>query len=228
MVSISREFDDFVGGGLLRGVLTHIYGPPASGKTNLALMASANAAEEGKVLYIDSEGGFSVERLRQITGGRLNKLMENMMLVKPTTFSEQQSVVRKLDGMMKAGDVSLVVIDSIANLYRIEEDKDIKNLGRQLAQLLRIARKYNVPVLMTNQVYTDIDSGRIVPVGGKMNDYWSKVMLELGREDSTRFALIKKHLFKPEGLRLDFRIVEQGIEVVGASPSKFNIKHAPK
>jgi len=228
MVSISRGFDDFIGGGLLPGVLTHFYGSPASGKTNLALMAAANAASQGTVLYIDSEGGFSVERLKQITGGNLNEVISNVMLVKPTTFSEQQTAIRKIESMVKEQAVSLVVVDSIGNLFRLEEDRDIRALGRQLAQLLRIARKYEMPVLLTNQVFTDVETGAIVPVGGKVNEYWSKIMVEFGREDSLRFAIIKKHMFRPEGLRLDFKIVSAGIEILGESPTKFNVKYIPK
>ncbi|MFH1126265.1 MAG: DNA repair and recombination protein RadB [Candidatus Altiarchaeota archaeon] len=228
MIPINRDFDDFIGGGLLDGVLTHVYGPPGSGKSNLALIAVVNASNNGRVIYMDTEGGFSVERLKQITSGRLEKVVENVMLLKPTTFSEQLATVKKLDSLVKENTTSLVVVDSIASLYRLEEERDIRAFGRQLAQLLRIARKYELPVLMTNQVYTDVDSGSIVPVGGKMNEYWSKIVLELGREDSRRFALIKKHLFKPEGLKLEFKIVNSGLEVIRETPTKFNVRYTPK
>lgn len=181
MISVERNFDEFLGGGLLDGVLTQIYGPPGSGKTNIALMAVANASVQGKVLYVDSEGGFSVERLRQITRGKLEKVMENVILTKPTTFSEQQSSVRKIEGVVKDNQVVFVVFDSIGNLFRLEEGRDVRAFGRELAQLLRISRKYEIPILLTNQVFTDIESGAIVPVGGKVNEYWSKIMLELGR-----------------------------------------------
>ena len=49
--------------------VTCIYGPAASGKTTLALMACVEAAKEGKkVLFIDTEEGFSVDRFKQISG----------------------------------------------------------------------------------------------------------------------------------------------------------------
>jgi DNA repair protein RadB len=228
MIPVNRDFDDFIGGGLLDGVLTHIYGPPGSGKTNIALIAVANAVGRGKVLYIDSEGGFSVERLKQITSGRLEMAMENLLLIKPTTFSEQQAAVRRVENVVKEGNTSLVVVDSIGNLFRLEEERDLKAFGRQLAQLLRIARKYEIPVLLTNQVFTDIDSGGFVPVGGRVNEYWCKIMLELGKSEQTRFALIKKHLFKPEGLKMEFKITNNGMETLGEKPTRFNVKYTPK
>ncbi|MDD5112109.1 MAG: DNA repair and recombination protein RadB [Candidatus Altiarchaeota archaeon] len=228
MVSIHRAFDDFLGGGLLPGVLTHLYGPPGSGKTNLALMATANAVGKGKVLYIDSEGGFSVERIKQITGGSLDAVMENVLLVKPTTFSEQQAAIRRLDGMVKEQPVALIVVDSIGNLFRLEDERDAREFGKQLALLLRIARKYEIPILLTNQVFTDIDNGRLVPIGGRVNEYWNKIMVELGREGQVRFAVIRKHLFKPEGLKFEFTIVSSGIDVLGETPTNFNVKYVPK
>jgi DNA repair protein RadB len=228
MIPISREFDGFLGGGLQPGILTHFYGPPGSGKTNLALMATANAVGRGRVLYVDSEGGFSVERLRQIASGSLDAVMENVLLVKPTTFSEQQAAIKRLDSMVKEQSVSLVVIDSIGNLFRLEDDRDVREFGRQLAQLLRIARKYELPVLLTNQVFTDIDVGCLVPVGGRVNEYWSKIMVELGSEGQKRFAVIRKHLFKPEGLKLEFTIVNSGINVIGETPTNFSVRYTTK
>ena len=39
--------DDLLGGGLARGAVTQIYGPPAAGKTNLALSAAVEVATAG-------------------------------------------------------------------------------------------------------------------------------------------------------------------------------------
>ncbi len=214
MIKIHEKFDILLGGGLLPRNITHIYGEPGSGKTNLALMATVNASSLGKVIYIDPEGGFSVERLKQISGNKINEVLKNLMLIEPTDFDEQKIAIKKLSDIVPQVKASLIVVDSIAVLYRLEEDKDIKELGRQLAQLLRIARKYDIPILITNQVYTNIDTGRIVPVGSDIVKYWAKVIIELERSNDSRFAIIHKHKFLPEGMELEFRIVESGIEVL--------------
>lgn len=214
MIKIHEKFDILLGGGLLPRNITHIYGEPGSGKTNLALMATVNASSLGKVIYIDPEGGFSVERLKQISGNKINEVLKNLMLIEPTDFDEQKIAIKKLSDIVPQVKASLVIVDSIAVLYRLEEDKDIKELGRQLAQLLRIARKYEIPVLITNQVYTNIDTGRIVPVGSDIVKYWAKVIIELERSNDSRFAIIHKHKFLPEGMKLEFRIVETGIDVI--------------
>lgn len=205
-----KAFRILTGGGLLPGVLTQVYGPPGSGKTNLALIASVLAASSGRVVYVDPEGGFSTERLRQIAGEGLHDVLGNILLVEPTTFDEQKQALKKLDELVPRKKTQLVVLDSVALLYRVLEDKDIREYGRMLAQLLRVARKYDVAVLMTNQVYTDIEKNRIVPVGGQINEYWSKVIIELGLEGDRRFSAVRKHLHHPTGGKQYFRIVDEG------------------
>lgn len=200
------------------GVLTHIFGPPSSGKTNFALIACTKAVSKGKVVYVDVEGGFSTERLSQIAGDKCDEVLKDILLIKPTTFTEQKVALDKVADITAQGGVSLVIVDSIALLYRLEAERDIREFGRLLAKLLRIARKYEVPVLMLNQVYTDIDSGKITPVGGSINEYWSKIMLEAGLgEDGERFLILRKHLHKPDGIRVDYRITNAGIELVDYS-----------
>ncbi|MFD1596627.1 ATPase domain-containing protein, partial [Haloplanus litoreus] len=58
--------DDLLGGGFERGTVTQVYGPPAAGKTNLALSAAVQvAASGGTAVYVDTEG-LSVDRFRQL------------------------------------------------------------------------------------------------------------------------------------------------------------------
>ncbi len=225
MVSIHPKLDALLGGGLLARNITHIYGPPNSGKTNLALIATKNAAQSGKVIYIDPEGGFSIERLQQICNeGEFELVKKNLMLIEPTDYEEQKVAINKLSELVPKTKAKLVIVDSISVLYRLQEEKDMKELGRQLAQLLRIARKYEIPVLITNQVYTDIETQEIVPVGGDILMYWSKIILSLDQQGHQRIATLKKHKFLSEGTTLKFTISDKGIDVLAdknyqASPS---------
>ena len=213
MIRFNNKFDQLVGGGLQEGVVTQIYGPPASGKTNLALIASANALGEGRVIYVDPEGGFSVERLKQIAGEKFDDVLNNIIFFQPTTFDEQKVAISRLDEVITSMHVSLVVVDSIAMLYRMEEDKDVRMLGRMLAQLLRIARKYNIPVLLTNQVYSEFDTNIIRPIGGQITEYFTKNVIELcRREDNSRYAVLRRHQNQPEALSIEFKITTKGIE----------------
>lgn len=228
MVSINKIFDKkfFSENGLLAGNITHIYGPPASGKTNLALILTKNFSKKGKVIYIDSEGGFSVERLMQIseTKEEFDAILKNLMLIEPTEYDEQKVAIKKLDELVPKVNAKLVIIDSIAVLYRLEEDKDVKELGRQLAQLLRVARKNKIPVLITNQVYSDINTQEIVPVGGDITKYWAKIVVELEKKNDVRVAILKKHKFLQEGAKIEFKICESGIEILGEEIDAKNLE----
>jgi len=220
MIKLGSGFDDLIGGGLMEGVVSQFYGPPASGKTNLALIACTRALGLGKVVYIDPEGGFSVERLKQIAGDKTADVLNNIIMLQPTTFDEQKVSIYKLDDIISSLKVSLVVVDSIAMLYRMEEDKDVRMLGRMLAHLLRIARKYNIPVLLTNQVYSEFDTNIIRPIGGQITEYFSKNMVELARrQDGSRYAILRRHQSLPEGATLEFKIVQAGIETSTIQPA---------
>jgi len=214
IVPIESKFDKFIGGGLLPKAITNFYGGPATGKTNFALMATVSASKLGKVIYVDNEAAFSIERLRQLARDDLYRVLENVILLEPTDYDEQKLAIRRIEELVSKNKISLIVVDSIGTLYRLEKERDIQELARQLSILLKISRTRDIPVLITNQVYTDIDSGNLVPVGGDVTRYWSKIILELKRENGTRLAIIRKHKFLPEGLNLRFKIIDTGIEVI--------------
>jgi len=63
----TEVLDLLLEGGYENDAITTIYGPAGAGKTNLALIAAVSMAQKGKkVVYIDTEGGFSAARLKQV------------------------------------------------------------------------------------------------------------------------------------------------------------------
>ena len=98
----STDLDEWLAGGYENDIITTLYGPAGSGKTNLCLIAAANLAKQGKkVIFIDTEGGFSVERLKQLTS---EEIMNNILLLKPTNFTEQREAFDKLlENLKNAG-----------------------------------------------------------------------------------------------------------------------------
>ena len=77
-------------GGYEKDAITTIYGPAGSGKTNLALLAAAEMAKNKKVIFIDTEGGFSITRLKQIVSG-YEQILGNIVFLQPTNFEEQKN-----------------------------------------------------------------------------------------------------------------------------------------
>jgi DNA repair protein RadB len=206
-------------GKIEEGCITNFYGVPASGKTQVCLAITAYYALRGhRIAYIDTESGFSFERFRQICGDRFEETLENIYLLEPCTWKELRIAIRKLESL---NDVSLVVVDSMVALWRVELDKDnvhelSQDLARQLCTLNRIARKRNIPVVITSQVYSDIEKGTVEISGGDVVKWWSKNLVELihaGR-NSCRIAIVKKARFVPEGRKVEFEITKSGLKEV--------------
>jgi len=204
-------------GELEKDVVTTIYGPGGTGKTLTCMMAAAEVARnKGRVIYIDTEGGFSVERFKQITGDEFKLILDRMLFLRPTSFEEQKLCLETLKERIK-DDVKLIIMDTIAMLYRLELGKNEevfetnRELGRQLSYLTEIARKLKIPVLITNQVYSNLNNG-VKMVGGDIMFYQSKCLIELIKgHKGMRKAILRKHRSKEENKEVNFQIVQEGI-----------------
>ncbi|AEG18785.1 DNA repair and recombination protein RadB [Methanobacterium paludis] len=217
----NSPIDSIIGGGVEKGCVTQFYGPPGSGKTNIVLQLLVQCARNGdKAIFVDTEGGLSIERVKQISGDDFDKFATKIMIFEPTTFKEQDDVLRKLETFIdsKTDRVELIVLDSAVALYRLKDGDSTqmnRELGKQMASLSRIARKHHIAVVVTNHIYSVFEGdGMIEPVGGTILKYWSKIMVEIARVNGSgeRFAILKRHRSRPEGLRARFRIVDNGLE----------------
>ncbi len=222
-ISTNSSIDELLNGGVEKGVITQIFGPPGSGKTNIALQLSVEVSKSGKkVIFLDSEGGISVDRIKQIAKDSFDEVANNIIILEPTTFEEQSDDLIIAETWLKDNkdEVELIIIDSAVALYRIEDrtsSKLNKELGKQMGQLARMARKYNIAVILTNQIYSsfsDEDNNEDVKaVGGTILQYWSKVVIQLAKSDiiGQRVATLKRHTAIAEGKTVNFKITEDGI-----------------
>jgi DNA repair protein RadB len=172
--------NELLDGGYESDVITTIYGPAGSGKSNLCLLALIGVVRSGKkVIYIDTESSFSLERLKQLVQGSegMRDVLKHVVLLKLGSFREQKDAFEKLKRIVNSS-VGLIIVDSIAMLYRLEIGKtqevyDVNRaLGLQLSLLSEITRKKGIPVLLTNQVYSSFDGTDSVRlVGGDILKY---------------------------------------------------------
>jgi len=216
----SRALDDLLGGGIERGVVTQLYGPPASGKTNLALTAAAEVAAAGdSVLYIDTED-LSMTRFRDIAAARSDAPVEEvagrLVVTEAMSFAEQGEAVK--DAAEFAEGVELIVLDSATGFYRLERTEDssggesVREVARHVTHLLSLARKHDLAVLVTNQVFTDPDADRDRPLGGNTLEHWTGVVVRLERfRGGNRRATLEKHRSQPAGGSARFRIADAGV-----------------
>ncbi|NOZ80862.1 MAG: DNA repair and recombination protein RadB [DPANN group archaeon] len=217
LASGNEVLDSLLEGGLEQDTITTVYGPAGSGKTNVCLLFSINTIKKGKkVIYLDSEGNFSVDRFRQLTPDYKEQL-KDILFLKPNTFAEQKRNILSLKKSVD-NEIGLIIVDTIAMLYRLEFGKDTnmqelnRELGKQISFLSEIARTRKIPVLITNQVYSDMDTDTGVKMlGGGLLKYGSKCLVELKKgTGSNRIMIIKKHRSIREGKEALFTIVETG------------------
>nr|WP_081655600.1 AAA family ATPase [Halopiger goleimassiliensis] len=241
-----RAVDELLGGGFERGTVTQVYGPPAAGKTNLALSAAVEtAAAGGTTVYIDTEG-VSVDRFEQLLSARtdadappralvdaaksgdlddepfeagsdVETLASRIVVEDALDFEEQAEAVRDVEAFAERAD--LVVLDSATGFYRLERTGDgdegeaLRRVARQVTHLLSLARKHDLAVVLTNQVFSDPESDRTRALGGNTLEHWTGVVLRLERfRGGNRRATLEKHRSKPAGESAQFRITETGLE----------------
>lgn len=183
--------------------ITIIYGPAATGKTTLAKLATLKQALSGKkVVYIDTENGFSVERFMQLANYSCVDLLDKILLLKVKDFEDQ---CKKFEMIEKLVGVDLIIVDSFGKHYRRAEknEENTKKLLEQLKTLVHKTRE-GIPVIITDQVYSNMEDG-VKLVGGDMVEKFGKCVIELQKEP--RKLIVKK----PEQKEILFEIKERGI-----------------
>jgi len=213
----SKALDSLIGTGLPRKMIAQVYGEPGSGKSTLCILAAVTVLKSGKsVIYFDTES-FSVDRFSQIAGDQAEKLAELLYLYEPADFDQQAIMIGESEKLLKEQDVGLIILDSATGLYRTElehKQEALQRINKQMVMLLGYAKRYDIPVLITNQVYMDITRGEFAPLGGTGLYHLCKVILRIERTEQTRRIRITKHHAKPEGSYIEFTIVQEGIQVL--------------
>jgi DNA repair protein RadB len=217
-----RELDELLGGGFERGTVTQLYGPPAAGKTNVALSAAVRvAAAGGTAVYIDTEG-LSIDRFRQLAEAAagedqsIEDVTARLVVSEAHDFEAQEEAVR--DAAEFAERAELIVLDSATGFYRLERTGDsddgesLRRVARQVTHLLSLARKHDLATVLTNQVFTDPDTDRARPLGGHTLEHWTGTVVRLERfRGGNRRATLEKHRSKLAGESATFAITDEGI-----------------
>ena len=223
----SKLIDNILEGGLENEVTTTIYGPSGSGKTNIAILAALYNAKDSKIIFIDTEGGFSIDRVKQMFPDDHERRLKNLIIFKPTTFREQTELFSTLEKFSKEHKPKLIVVDSLSMLYRLElgerEAYEVnKEMARQLGVLRKISHELVIPILLTNQVYANFErKNDIKMVGGDLMKYTSKCIIKLELSETGRILKLLKHRSIPIK-EVQFKITQTNIEE-STERRKFNL-----
>lgn len=247
--------DEILGrGGVSAKKLVLAYGEYGTGKTQLAYTLLVEAAQEGTVIFNDSEFSFSPDRVEEIArerGKDIEKVMKNLILFQPEDWMEHlafpEKVPSPLDLDLKGRPrISLVIVDSL--IAPFDRSKDF--MGRQhlplrsqmfrlfFAELRRIARLHDCPVFITNQVISvpNIPNPKYTPMwmkqrgkGGPTVEHIPDIIVYLRKSTSgTRVARLMDSYELEEGERI-YMITKRGIDdVPTALKEKFEKNQAKK
>ncbi len=210
-----------LGGGFETGIVTQLYGASGTGKTNICIQLAVECVRGGKkVIFIDTEG-FSSERFKQIAGDEAKKIAGDIIIYEPTNFEQQYSAITDIEKLINE-KIGLVILDSAALFYRLgltQDDSNEENMAirrelvNQIGILHGIARKHGVTVVITNQVYKDVATGELCPVGGNAFEHLSKTIILFERKGvNKRRASLRKHRSKSEDTFADFTLTDKGAQ----------------
>uniref|UniRef100_A0A6B2L7Q7 Recombinase A n=1 Tax=Arcella intermedia TaxID=1963864 RepID=A0A6B2L7Q7_9EUKA len=174
-------------GGLPKRRIIEVYGPESSGKTTLALSIIAQSQKQGGTCaFIDVEHALNPQWAKTI-GVNTNTLL----------FSQPNSAEEALEisnSLIASGQVSVVVIDSVAALVPMSElegnmgDAQIGVQARLMAHALRkltgVISKSNTLVIFINQIRMKIGvlfGSPETTSGGTALKYYASVRLDVRR-----------------------------------------------
>ena len=153
-----KQLDRFLLGGIPSGVIVDIFGGNATGKTLLSLQLAVNSIRNGgRILYIDTTGGFRPERILEIqkSSGINFDLLGKITVSRVTNTFEQ---IDALQNLKNPDDYSLIVIDNITDLFSYEytarESIAIKNalFMKYMRNLSHMAVTSKTTIIITNMI----------------------------------------------------------------------------
>ncbi|KAL3233488.1 Uncharacterized protein RNJ44_03528 [Nakaseomyces bracarensis] len=218
----SKQLDSILGGGVMSMSITEVFGEFRCGKTQLAhtLCVTAQLPQnmgggEGKIAYIDTEGTFRPERVRQIAERYEldpDSCLQNISYARALNSEHQMELVEQLGEELSSENYVLIIVDSIMANFRVdycgrgELNERQQKLNQHLSKLNRLAEEFNVAVFMTNQVQSDPGASALFaaadgrkPVGGHVLAHASatRILLRKGRGEE-RVAKLQDSPDMPE------------------------------
>lgn len=165
----SKSLNALLGGGVETKAITEAFGAFGSGKSQLAhtlavtvQLPREEGGADGKAVWIDTEGTFRPERIKQIAESKgldSEKTLKGIFVARAFNSDHQILLVEKVMDLINNGEpIRLLIVDSITAHFRAEfagrgqlADRQ-QRINKHLHHLMRVAESKNIAVYMTNQV----------------------------------------------------------------------------
>ncbi|MEE9377928.1 MAG: hypothetical protein V3V33_07825 [Candidatus Lokiarchaeia archaeon] len=182
----------------LQGIFS-VFGDFGVGKTTFALQTAINCAKFGKsVIYVYTKPNLPSEKIILIN--KISKeIYDDVLFIQIVNFNELYSLIFNLEFLIlnnltkNKPKFSLIIIDSITNLYRLDLNKDNKEknyslnyqLNQMLANLTYLNERYNIEVLIVTEIRRKSFEDQIIEVqsGGKVMEFWVKFNIKITKTE---------------------------------------------
>ena len=228
----SKGFDGILDGGFETGCISECFGPYGSSKTQIAAALAVNVqlprekgGADGMAVFIDGEGTFRPERIRQMAQGAgvdPDEALKNIKVARAFNSDHQMILVDKVEDLIVKDKlpIKLLIVDSLTSHFRAEfigrgtlAERQQK-LNKHMHSLMKLASNHNIAVYVTNQVMAKPDTFFGDPneaIGGNIVGHNSafRIYLRRGKKGS-RVAKIIDSPNLPESEAMFF-VREEGL-----------------
>lgn len=180
--------DYVLGGGLAKGRIIEIYGPEASGKTSIALVAAAQVQRSGgQVVFFDLEYALNAKY-----AASLGVNFDELTVCQPDTAEVAFDMMRDI---IDSNAFDLIIVDSVPSLIpakRLEksaEDATISILAKLMSEQLSIlaakTSKSQTTIIFLNQTREKVGvmyGNPETTSGGKALPFYASQRLRVGRK----------------------------------------------
>ena len=202
------QIDETLGGGIFTRGITEIFGESSTGKSQLLMQLSLTVqlpleknGLNGKCVFITTESDLPTQRMQQMLEENPlfinnNISLKNIFTVTCTDLTTQEHILNvQLPILLDRNkdSIKLIIIDSISHHLRVElENTSIRNsqinrfyIERLAERLLYLTNKYNLSVVVTNQVGNKPLLENSEPVRQIITDYDYQLGWLVGWKDSS-------------------------------------------
>lgn len=224
----SKALDEILGGGVHSMYVAEFFGEFGTGKSQILdtiMVLALNQFRDRTAVYIDCEGTYRDDRVRQIAklrGFDVEDIVRRVVLIKPDTTEDLYEVVRRLYLTVEGRKSVLIVCDSLISHLRAEYygREMLPPRQQKLLQILdplkRLASLYNIGVVVSNQVVavptpTTVLFGELRATGGHIMAHNTEPRVFVRKAGvSIRIARIEDSCWLPPA-EARFRITERGV-----------------
>lgn len=205
-----KEFDNILGGGLVKGEVVLITGNPGIGKSTILLQIANEYAKKDKVFYISGEESIKQIKERAVRIGIKNKYL----------YLLNSSSIEIILNEVEKEKPNVVVIDSIQTMYSSEVTSvpgSVSQIKEVCFQIIELAKKYEISFYIVGHITKD---GKLA--GPKMLEHMVDACMQIEGDEKNFYRIIRssKNRFGSTNEIAIFNMKETGMEEV-KNPSEF-------